>query len=248
MGAWGSGIFSNDLSADVRGDFREMLEDGLSSEEATARILIEYQHAVDDVDDRTSFWTGLAAVQFELGRLLPQVRDRAVEIIDSGGDLDLWAETGPTGARQAALEKLKRQLLGPQKTPVKVKPPAKILSPVEAGQTVAWRLPDGRDALLKVLTVKVWRQGSYPILEVVDAAGRPYREERDGVRQPARYEVIEGRRAGLPHPEDLRVLKRGKPLDVDHPNISMGWGALAITCKRLLDDPGAKPRRGWGIG
>jgi len=233
----------------VRGDFREMLEDGLSSEEATAKILMEYQHAAEDVDDRTSFWTGLAAAQIELGRLLPRVRLRTVEIIDAGGDLDLWAETGPTGARQAALEKLKRQLLGPQKTPVKVKPPAKILSPVEAGQTVAWKLPDGREVHLKVLTVRVWRQGSYPILEVVDTAGRPYMEDRDGARQPARYGVIEGRRASLPPAENLRVLRRKKPLNVDDPAVSMGWGALAITCQRLLDDPGAKPHGGWrGIG
>ena len=244
MGAWGPGIFNNDLSADVRGDFREMLEDGLSSEEATARILVEYQHAAEDVDDRTSFWTGLAAAQFEVGRLLPHVRDRAIEIIDGGGDLDLWEETGPTGARRSALEKLKRQLLGPQKGPVNVKPPAKILSPVEAGQTVAWTMANGREAHLKVLTVRVWRRGSYPILEVVDPAGRPYMEERDGVRQPARYGVIEGRMTSLPPAENLRVLKREKPLSVDDPAVSMGWGALAITCQRLLDDPGAKPRSG----
>lgn len=174
-----------------------MLEDGLSTEEATAKIIHEYQHSAEDPDNRTSFWTGLAAMQLQLGRLLPEVRDKTIEIIDAGGDLPLWAETGPTGSRKAALDKLKLQLLGPQKAPVKVRAPIKIFSPVVAGQTVAWLLPDGREVLLKVLAVKEWRQGSYPIVDIVDEGGRPLLEPppeiegRGGPRRPARYAVIE---------------------------------------------------------
>ncbi len=93
-----------------------MIEDGLSTEEATAKLIAEWAHAAEDADDRTSFWTGLAATQYQLGRLLPDVRDKAIEVIDAGGDLHLWAETGPTGARKAALEKLQHQLVGPQRS------------------------------------------------------------------------------------------------------------------------------------
>jgi len=247
MGAWGPGIFSNDTSSDVRGDFRESIEDGRSTEEATAKILVDYRHSAEDPDDRTSFWTGLAATQFQLGRLLPEVRDRTIEIIDAGGDLALWAETGPTASRKAALEKLKNQLLGPQKGLATVRPPRKIFSPVEAGHTVVWKLPDGREAHLRVLSVKTWRQGSYPILEIVDSESGVLGAEMaaSGKRQPARYAVIEGRITHLPKPDELRVLTRGSgPRAVEDPRSYTSWHGLAIICQRLLDDPGARPRSG----
>jgi len=71
VGAWGPGIFANDTAADVRGEFREMIEDGLSPEEATAKILQTSRHRAESPEDATSFWTELAAAQVELGRLLP---------------------------------------------------------------------------------------------------------------------------------------------------------------------------------
>ena len=37
MGTWGVAIFSDDLAADIRGDFRELIGDGLTPSEATAR-------------------------------------------------------------------------------------------------------------------------------------------------------------------------------------------------------------------
>ena len=245
MGAWGPGIFSNDLSSDVRADFRELLEDGLSTEEATARILLEYKHTIDDPEQAMSFWSGLALTQFQLGRLLPEIRDTTIELIDAGGDLALWAETGPTRPRKVALEKLKAQLLGPQKGPVKVKPPRQIFSPVEAGQTVAWRLPDGREAYLKVVAIKTWRRGSYPILEIVDSRGKVYLHNHDGLRAPAIYAVIEGRVNDLPKPADLRVVRRNETRAIANPRSYTAWRGLALICRHLLDDPDARPKSGW---
>jgi hypothetical protein len=238
MGAWGPGIFSNDTSSDVRGEFREMIEDGLSTEEATAKLISGWGQAAEDPDDRTSLWTGLAATQYLLGRLLPHVRDKAIEVINAGGDLHLWAETGPTA---------------PQKEPVKVKPPTKILSPVEPGQTVEWKLPDGRVAHLKVLAVKAWRQGSYPILEIVDFRGGTYMQEQPSLgrtaarpREPARFAVIEARRKHVPKQDELRVIKRDRVGPVDDPRHFTSWRGLATICQGLLDDPDASPKDGWG--
>ena len=252
MGAWGPGIFSNDTSSDIRSEFREMIEDGLSAEEATTKLISGWGHTADDPDDRTSFWTGLAATQYQLGRLLPHVRDKAIEVIDAGGDLHLWAETGPTRARKAALEKLRDQLLGPQKEPVKIKPPTKIFSPVEAGQTVEWKLPDGRTAYLSVLAVKVWRQGSYPILEIVDARGGAYMQEQPSLgrgparpRERARFAVIEGRRKHVPKQDQLRVVKQGRVGPIEDARHFTSWHGLATICQRLLDDAHASPKDGW---
>lgn len=37
LGVWGPGIFSDDLACDLRDEYRELVADGLSGEEATDR-------------------------------------------------------------------------------------------------------------------------------------------------------------------------------------------------------------------
>jgi hypothetical protein len=62
----------------------------------------------------------LAASQMETGRLLPDVRDRALAIIDAGGDVELWRGLGDASlARRRAqvLERLAAKLRGPQPKP-----------------------------------------------------------------------------------------------------------------------------------
>ena len=44
----------------------------------------------NDEDEACVFWLALAATQSKLGRLIDLVRDRAIEIIDSGADLRRW--------------------------------------------------------------------------------------------------------------------------------------------------------------
>src|SRR3954471_12155350 len=90
MGAWGPGIFSNDLAADARAEWRDALIAGEDPPDASARILSEYSAALDE----TEFWTGLAAAQHETGHLQPAVRDRALAIIEAGGDIEDWEESG----------------------------------------------------------------------------------------------------------------------------------------------------------
>ncbi|QNN52758.1 DUF4259 domain-containing protein [Nocardioides mesophilus] len=114
MGAWGPAIFSDDTAADVRGDYRELLEDQVSDEEATRRVIAEYERL--DQDEAHVLWLALAAAQHQVGRLDEDVKRRAVGVIDSEVGLELWAETGPKelAKRKAALSRLREQLTGPQ--------------------------------------------------------------------------------------------------------------------------------------
>lgn len=93
MGAWGTGIFSSDLATDVRSELREQIEDGTAIDVATAGIIARYQVASIDPDEAIAFWTALAAAQAQLGLLQPEVRDRAIAMIDAGGDLHLFEAT-----------------------------------------------------------------------------------------------------------------------------------------------------------
>ncbi len=69
MGAWGVAIFSDDLAADIRGDFRELIGDWLTPSEATDRLKAEYASSLDDPNEMPVFWIALALAQWKLGRL-----------------------------------------------------------------------------------------------------------------------------------------------------------------------------------
>lgn len=66
MGAWGPAIFSDDTACDIRGDYRELLEDGVDDREATQRVIDAYQHLGDDESYSKSngrdTWIGRAPV------------------------------------------------------------------------------------------------------------------------------------------------------------------------------------------
>ena len=57
MGAWGTAIFSDDTASDVREEFRDLIGEGLSTEQATDKLLKEYAPSLDDPDG-TAFLAG----------------------------------------------------------------------------------------------------------------------------------------------------------------------------------------------
>jgi hypothetical protein len=92
LGTWGPGIFSDDTAADVRGDFRELVEGGVPDDEATARVVDRYRDALGD--EEHLLWLAPAAAQAQVGRLDEHVRARALEVIDGGGGLEEWEPAG----------------------------------------------------------------------------------------------------------------------------------------------------------
>jgi hypothetical protein len=86
----GPGIFQSDTAHDVRAEFRERLSKGQSAAEASEAMAAEWAPA-NDANDRTDFWIALAASQVELGQLQREIRDRVLQIIESGEDLHRWS-------------------------------------------------------------------------------------------------------------------------------------------------------------
>src|SRR5215831_8788880 len=56
MGAWGPGLFSDDIVCDVRDEYRASIEDGLDDDAATRQILVSYADVIDDPDDGPVVW------------------------------------------------------------------------------------------------------------------------------------------------------------------------------------------------
>jgi hypothetical protein len=221
VGAWGPGIFSNDLAADVRGDWREAVLAGEDPEAATDRILGPFGAAAPGAGqdpDAAIAWTALAAAQSETGRLLDRVRDRALAFIEAGGDLELWEEGA--AARRRALDRLAVKLRGPQPAPKRLRRTRSHAvefalgdvirvqgEGVEALAVVIGESPGGRGPRNPRVELLAWRGGEVPddetlaSLPAVPDVGRP------DLRHI--YEILTPRKADAFGPHIGEVVARG---------------------------------------
>jgi len=121
MGTWGSTLYANDSTSDVRDSYIKYLRDGISSTEAYEKILEEFREYIEE-DEEPLFWLALAETQWKTGRLLPEVKEKALEWIDKCGGLELWEESANGGAGwKKTLERLKLKLLSPMPPEKKIK-------------------------------------------------------------------------------------------------------------------------------
>lgn len=70
---------------DIRNEYINRLRIGKSNEVVTSELIEEYQRDIGDAIDLVIFWLSLAEVQWDYGRLIPQVREatlKSVETID----------------------------------------------------------------------------------------------------------------------------------------------------------------------
>jgi hypothetical protein len=109
LGVWGTGLFSDDVACDIRDHYRQLLEDGVEDSDATRLTLEKFERYLEEPDGVALI--AFAVTQSKLGRLEPDVRDRALAIIDAGADLAVWEQENPKllPKRRAVLEKARAQ-------------------------------------------------------------------------------------------------------------------------------------------
>jgi len=170
VGTWGTGLFSDDVACDLRDHYRALIEDGVEDAAAT-RLTTEKFRAYLDQPDGIAL-LALAVTQSTLGRLDPEIRDKALAVLDRGADLDQWQRENPKlqPKRRAALDKIRAQLAGPQPARKRLRPPKRVLSGLAAGDVLAFPLPR-RLALLRVVRVRAHRLGEAPVLEELEFSG-----------------------------------------------------------------------------
>ena len=75
MGAWGIGLYQDDVAEDVREDYKSYLREGLNNEQAYEKIFIQYKEVINDSEDGPIFWFALADTMWELGKLNNEVKE-----------------------------------------------------------------------------------------------------------------------------------------------------------------------------
>jgi hypothetical protein len=173
VGTIGPALFSDDLACDVRDEYRAHIEDGLTAEQASATIITQYAAEASDPEMTVTFWVALAVTQSRFGRLQDSVRDRAVQLIDAGGDVARWELENQRLAprRAAALARAREQLSGEQPQPRRLRPPKTYPSSLQPGQVLARTGTAGTIALLRVVCIETDRWSTGPVLKVLDYDG-----------------------------------------------------------------------------
>lgn len=91
MGTWNTDLFSNDTTCDVRDTYMNFLKQDISDEDAYKKTYDEYKELIG-TDEESLFWYALADTQWDVGRLMINVKKTALEFIDNNGGSSLWNE------------------------------------------------------------------------------------------------------------------------------------------------------------
>jgi len=90
MGVWGTALYSNDTTCDVRDTYMNLLKYKLyNSKDAYENILEVYNGMIINSDEEPLFWYALADTLWRVGRLLPDVKEKALLWIEKEGGLHL---------------------------------------------------------------------------------------------------------------------------------------------------------------
>lgn len=219
MGAWGTGIFQDDLACDVRDRYKDLLGEGLSGYDLNARILDEFRGSVQDPDENGVLWLALAAVQWKHGRLDSDTLSQALRIIESGSDLTRWdvSQTDRT-KRRVALEKLRQKITSAQPRERPVAQRVLCVSPWRTGDLFAYRLVSGGLIIFRVIGDHSDNGGKYPVCEILNWVGKeiPSKDvlkKMDTMRSRADYKhkIFKVMLVGL----NKKWLKRIESLDIN---------------------------------
>lgn len=122
MGTWGTGLYQDDDTCDIKEEYLNYLRIGKTNEEALQEVISDNEEMIKDDEIGPLFWLALADTQWKYGRLTNDIRDRALEVIDSGKDLERWKEDKKLfQKRKKVLEKLKEKLSTQQPPEKKVR-------------------------------------------------------------------------------------------------------------------------------
>jgi hypothetical protein len=140
----GPGLYQDDTGHDVRAEFRELIGEGRSAEDAAETMLGGWKDVLGDEDVFCAFYLALADTQWHLGRPLPSIREMALRLIDTGRDLRRWEYNDKFHRRRKGiLAQLRARLTSDPPQPRSVRNPAAFITDLEVGDVVHYTAEAG---------------------------------------------------------------------------------------------------------
>jgi hypothetical protein len=177
MGSWGTALYSDDLSSDLRGDFRDLIGEGLAAEAALDRLMQEYAASFADADEAPVCWLAIAETAWRLGRPIARATGEALRVIESGADLLRWSDPRDRRRRAAVLEEVAETLRSSAPPPKRVPRRFRANNPWAVGEIIAYRLGSGNWTAFRVIGHHVDKGGRSAVCEPLAWTGsEPPRE------------------------------------------------------------------------
>ena len=170
MGTWGTSLYANDTASDLRSDYLDGLRNGKSNKDLTIELYRRYEVERQEPEEQALFWFALADVQWNYGRLLPEVMERALAFLSISRQDERWKEAGAAklAAWNGTLDKLEQKLNTPQPPEKRVYRYRLYRCPWKIGDVFAYRLESqlarekglwGRFLLLQKVDETEWYPG-----------------------------------------------------------------------------------------
>lgn len=109
LGNWGIGIMQDDVAADTEIEFEDALAEGLTTTEATQRVLGDPPWPVSDYDDGPVTYMALAALQLKHNILTADIRNLAIGAATSDAAIGRFEWDGAPEGKVAARKELLRR-------------------------------------------------------------------------------------------------------------------------------------------
>ena len=144
MGTWSTSITGNDTAKDLYSEYSAAFYK-YEPEEALKKIDQYIRKEMFDESDQEewcNYYYSLADFMWKKGILTDAVRDKAIEMIDTGFGLELWELEGQKtlNARKKALAEFRKKLLSPQPPKKKIKPTGHLNRIFTDGDIIAVQL------------------------------------------------------------------------------------------------------------
>ena len=101
-------LLASDLAAAVRADFDEVNAVGADAQETAGAVFARYRGLLADPQDGPVVLLALAVLQHRAGKLLPAVREAAVDLIDSGEAARAHRAIGDSSLQRQRVELLQQ--------------------------------------------------------------------------------------------------------------------------------------------
>lgn len=123
MGYWGTQLYANDTTRDVRDFYIDLLRSQCSKEEAYEKTTEKFKEYIGDIEEPL-FWYALADSQWRAGRLNEEVKTKALYYISNEGGIEIFEESPRAVAGwKKTIQKLKDKLESPQPREKRFRPP-----------------------------------------------------------------------------------------------------------------------------
>ena len=163
-----AGLYQDDIYYDVREEYITYLRKGMTNEEATRQIIEENNWCFASEDKGALLWLTLADTQWKYGRLLDEIKEKAIECIDSGVDLKKWKENEKLyKKRKRVLKDLKERLNSNQPPKKEVEQFKRYVCSWEIGDVYAFKVNEEKFmALITIEKEKCYPDNLCPVVYV----------------------------------------------------------------------------------